>query len=487
MPDDRVERLRGIRTFPQLVKYLRDDLSWPIEAEDFDDLVFDWDPEDLGIDPHNAAKIEQIKQLRPLTDSQPWGIFFVKFEPKNLPIVALRRLLNSVVSKKRQTARHAEQRTWKLSDLLFISAYGEEHERHISFAHFSEPQSDKAHEPPSLRVLGWDGDDTDLALEHVAYTLESKLSWPSGKLDVDRWRQSWSDAFILRPREVVQTSQRLAERLAELAVAIRRKAQAILKLENDRGPLTQLYKAFQESLLHDLTSEDFADTYAQTVCYGLFSAAVAKTELGGGDVELAGTLITNPFLREILESFLHIGGRKGSIDFDELGVQEVVDLLSSPSTHLDSILRDFGNQTRQEDPVMHFYEVFLSKYDKKRKVQRGVFYTPQPVVSYIVRSVHELLQTEFGIEDGLASTITWGEMTKKHEGYKLLTELPRKPVRSDTRSCYRYSDFLVEVIDVIHRTLVESGRCTGRKILKSSHFGRNTCPRTFCLACTDTS
>ena len=95
---------------------------------------------------------------------------------------------------------------------------------------------------------------------------------------------------------------------------------------------------------------------------------------------------------------------------DELGLSDVTDLLQSPDTHMEAVLRDFGNRTRGEDPVVHFYELFLSEYDKQRKVQRGVFYTPQPVVSYIVRSVHELLQTEFGLEDGLASTVTWGEM-----------------------------------------------------------------------------
>ncbi len=75
-----------------------------------------------------------------------------------------------------------------------------------------------------------------------------------------------------------------------------------------------------------------------------------------------------------------------------------------------------ATRTRGEDPVIHFYEHFLAAYDKKLKVQRGVFYTPQPVVSYIVRSVHELLQTEFGLEDGLAATVTWGEMAQKQPG-----------------------------------------------------------------------
>ncbi|MDP2897030.1 MAG: type ISP restriction/modification enzyme [bacterium] len=82
---------------------------------------------------------------------------------------------------------------------------------------------------------------------------------------------------------------------------------------------------------------------------------------------------------------------------------------------MDAILWDFGNLTQQEDPVIHFYELFLAQYDKKKKIRRGVFYTPRPVVSYIVRSVDELLRTEFGLADGLADTATWGEMKRRFD------------------------------------------------------------------------
>ena len=83
---------------------------------------------------------------------------------------------------------------------------------------------------------------------------------------------------------------------------------------------------------------------------------------------------------------------------------------------MDAILTDFGRQTGSgmEDPIIHFYETFLEAYDSKQKVQRGVFYTPKPVVSFIIRSVDERLRTEFGLEDGLADTTTWGEMVKRN-------------------------------------------------------------------------
>src|SRR5215218_131858 len=100
--DNNLERLRSIKTFPSLVKYLRDELDWPIESDDVEDLSFDYEPEELGLDSKTAVKIKEIKQLRPFVTGQPWGIFFISFEPKRLPIVALRRILRSLVIKKRQ-------------------------------------------------------------------------------------------------------------------------------------------------------------------------------------------------------------------------------------------------------------------------------------------------------------------------------------------------------------------------------------------------
>ena len=133
-----VELLKSIRTFTSLVKYLQDKLDWPIESDDFDDLTFDYEPEELGIDIKTAVKIKEIKQLRPLSSKQPWGIFFINFEPKQLPIVVLRRILRSLVVKKRASANKSQQAAWQLHDLLFISSYGEAEHCDITFAHFIE-------------------------------------------------------------------------------------------------------------------------------------------------------------------------------------------------------------------------------------------------------------------------------------------------------------------------------------------------------------
>jgi len=458
MPTDHRAALADIKTFPQLIAYLRDEMGWPIARdsfEDVEDLFYDFTADELGIDPRTAAKITEIKRLRPLSSRQPWGIFFVKFEPKKLPVVALRRILSQVALKKRASANSAERTVWAADDLLFVSNYGEGEERQISFAHFSRAQD--GHDLPTLKVLGWDNRDTALHLDAVAKELTQHLAWPDAADDVEAWRKGWRGAFTLRHGEVVTTSKELSIRLARLAGDIRDRIKSALAIETDRGPLTKLMKAFQTSLVHDLDAEGFADMYAQTIAYGLLSARIADPHKKTVD-DFAGHMRTNPFLRELMETFLKVGGRRGKaggpgIDFDELGVSEVVQLLDD--VNMEAVVLDFGDRNPQEDPVIHFYELFLKEYDAKKRMQRGVFYTPRPVVTYIVRSVDELLRTEFGLEDGLADTTTWDEMAKRHKDLKIPEGTsPDQTFVQILDPATGTGTFLVEVIDVIHKTMV---------------------------------
>jgi hypothetical protein len=468
MTTDHRKALLGIKRFDQLIVYLRDELGWPISRDSFDDvddLFYDFSAEELGIDPKTAAKIQEIKRLRPLSAKQPWGIFFVKFEPKKLPVVVLRKILSQVALKRRESANSPERAAWSADDLLFISNYGEGDERQISFAHFS--QSSTLSDLPTLRVLGWNNLDTPLHLDAVAAELTQNLRWPDNDQDLNQWRQSWNRAFKLGHNEVINTAKVLSERLAELASSIRDRIKTTISIESENGSLTKLMKAFQSSLVHDLDVDGFADMYAQTIAYGLLSARITDPNKKTVD-DFTSHMKTSPFLRELLETFLHIGGRKGrtgsvGIDFDELGVGDVIQLLDN--SNMEAVILDFGDRNPQEDPVMHFFEGFLHAYDSKIRKDRGVFYTPQSVVSYIARSIHKLLQTELGLLDGLADTSTWGDMLIRIPNLqlpKLSDELNEDRFISTDEPFVQILDpatgtatFLVEVIDIIHKTLIK--------------------------------
>ena len=479
MSQNHREILASITDFDQLLAYLRDPMGWPIGTDTLEDLSFEYTADEIGVDAANAAKIQEITRLRPLVAGQPWGIFFVKFERKRLPVVALRRILGQLVFKKRAGANRADRPAWDLHDLLFISAFGEEEDRRICFAHFSEdPYKGNL---ATLKVLGWDADDTGLKLDHVANLLEEKLAWPEDENDPDAWREQWQTAFTLKHREVITTSKALAVKMAELARSIRMYILDALAIESEKGKLRGLLADFRRSLIHDLDEDGFADMYAQTITYGLLSARVSRQSDGlvaEDPILLAPE--TNPFLRELLETFLKLGGRSQKtnghvLDFDELGINEVIETLRK--TNMDAVLRDFGDKNPQEDPVIHFYELFLKEYDAKKRMARGVFYTPRPVVSYIVRSVDELLRTEFGLEHGLADTTSWGEMTRRNKDITIPEGVdPKQDFVQILDPATGTGTFLVEVIGHIHQTLRKQWE-SGKGALPAIR-GRKGDPRT---------
>jgi hypothetical protein len=467
--DPLIERLRSATSITSLVRYLHDELNWPVDLDAIDDAFYDYEPEELGIKPEHQVAIKTIKQLRPLTSGQPWGIFFVEFDKQRLPMVVLRRVLQGLSLRNREKDKGRQR--WHAQDLLFISSFGPASDREIALAHFTD-ESDKG-DLPTLRVLGWDGADTNLAVAGVANTMREHLRWPSDGDTVQgqqRWRQRWSSAFRLRYREAVTSAKDLALALAYLARAIRTRANEVLVVEGPSGPLTLLFQAFKANLMADLTHDRFADMYAQTITYGLFAARVSRSS-GGLVADDAALMIpsTNPFLQDLLQDFLAASGRsrvrgraRGTgIDFDELGVNAVVEQLRQAP--MDAVLVSFNNARPGDDPVIHFYEDFLTAYDKAMRIERGVFYTPKPVVQFIVRSVHEVLQNEFGIEDGLASTITWGEMLRRKPGLELPTGTAADSAFVQMLDpAVGTATFLVEVIDLIHRHMLAKWQKAGQ-------------------------
>lgn len=457
-------KFRSIRDFPELVEYLGDELDWPIETDDFEEMTFEYSAAELGLDEKTAPKFVEIRRLRPLDKDQPWGIFFIRFDDNKLPVVALRRLLSKLVLKKRSTSNSGDRASWHESDLLLISQTGNLGTQSISFAHFAA--NPEKTDLPILKVLGWDDDDTGLKIDYVIETLREKLIWPDDPTDSDAWRAQWRDAFTLKNREVIQSSKEMAERLGQLALAVRTRLREVLAIENNEGPIHKLMSVFKENLISDLDTDSFSDMYAQTIAYGLLSARIINPKANTADAAHTQIPITNPFLRDLMETFLNVGGRSHSggvgLDFDELGINEVVDLLDN--TNMEAVLRDFGDRNKKEDPVMHFFEGFLQEYDSKIRKDRGVFYTPQPVVSFIVRSVDEQLRTEFGLEDGLADTTTWGELAERTADLEIPEGTsPDQAFVQILDPATGTGTFPVEVIDLIYKTMAAKWQSQGKR------------------------
>jgi predicted helicase len=475
------ENLRQIASFKELITYLEKELDWPLQQYDFEDLTFEYTPEELGLCEEEIAKIRTIHQLRPIQDNQPWGIFFIEFDRKRLPVVALRRILNRLVIKQRASATNSTRASWEMSDLLFVSSFGAEERSQISFVHFSEDKEGEG--LPILRVLEWDTDNTVSRLNHVVGTLKRKLSWPDDPNDTISWRKNWSSAFKLRPREVITTSKLLAIRLADLARDIRENANAVLRSESDKGPWRVMMNSFQKALIHDLKEDDFADMIAQTITYGLLTASISKQDGLVPDSMVDMVPVTNPFLKNLLETFLMMGGRnrkKGKpntgIDFDELEINEVVQLLRN--ANMEAVKLDFGDRNPNEDPVIHFFELFLTEYDAEKRMKRGVFYTPRPVVSFIVRSVDEMLRTEFGLKYGLADTTTWGEMVERNKEIQIPKGTsPDQAFVQILDPATGTGTFLVEVINMIYDTLTNKWKDEGKKEQEIENLWNNYVPK----------
>lgn len=459
--------LANITNFQELIPFLRDELNWPIEEgssygpEYFDDITFEYDPAELGLKSEYTARIREIRQLRPLATGQPWGIFFISFEDKKLPVSVLKRVLGGLVVKKRQSADDEAHKGWRMHDLLFISGFGVSGERQLSFLHFSVDGEGAG--KPILRELGWDKMDPLLKRQYVYDQLKEFLTYPEDESDADAWRKQWASAFTTRYGEAISTAKQLTQILAELATRIRESANEVLEHENSSGPLTVILENFKQALFHHLTPDDFADMYAQTICYGLLVARISRESgaLVANDAALMAP-VTHPFLKELMETFLAVGNRKTDIDFNELGVNEVVETLRA--TNMDAVLRDFDNRNPDEDPVLHFYEHFLRDYDSIKREQRGVYYTPKPVVRFIVRSVDVILQQQYGLEDGLADTTTWGELAERKPEITIPEDVsPEEPFVQILDPAIGTGTFLVEVIELVNDRMKSKWRNGGKQ------------------------
>ena len=217
-------------------------------------------------------------------------------------------------------------------------------------------------------------------------------------------------AFFAADPPPIGSSGALAEQMAGKARMLRDGIEDILGEEGGSGPLHDLQIDYREVLIPDLSPAQFADLQAQTAVYGLFVARCLHNPAQAGPFtrQSATFVETTPFLRDVF------GNVAGPACHPKIAwiVDDLALLLHRAD--MEAVLADFGSRNRRDDPVVHFYEDFLAAYDPGLRKVRGVYYTPEPVVSYIVRSVDYLLRNRLDVKDGLAdkSTVTF----KTHTG-----------------------------------------------------------------------
>ena len=252
--------------------------------------------------------------------------------------------------------------------------------------------------------------------------------------------------FLTAGPVVVGDPAELARRMAGKTRLLRESIRRIL--EEDGGEpaaLGELLQSYREVLISDLGAEEFADLQAQTAAYGLFAARCFHDGRPEGFTRQSAVFArTTPFLRDLF-------GRVAGPAADPR-IAWVVDDLALLLAHADmaAILEDFGRRTKKEDPVVHFYEDFLAAYDPKLRELRGVYYTPEPVVSYIVRSADHLLRNKFGLAGGLADTAVIETETVDGEKF----ESPRVLILDPAAGT---GTFLREVVSLVRETVAGKG------------------------------
>jgi predicted helicase len=213
--------------------------------------------------------------------------------------------------------------------------------------------------------------------------------------------------FALTVTQSIKSPVKLAQMMAakaKLMADVIHKALDEDDANNTQSELKNQFNAFKTVLMHDINNAQFADIYAQTIAYGMFAARYHDPTLQNFSREEAARLIpqSNPFLRQLFRTVA--GYNLDDTDGKRLLwiVEELVQIFLAADVA--SIMSDFGKKTRQQDPVVHFYETFLAAYDPKLRKARGVWYTPEPVVNFIVRAVDDILKTKFNLPQGLGDT-----------------------------------------------------------------------------------
>ena len=272
--------------------------------------------------------------------------------------------------------------------------------------------------------------------------------------------------FCTHVSQTIRSPKRLAEMMAgkaRLLSDVIEKALTSDETQQQDSTLKDQMNAFRQILIHDIAPKSFADVYAQTIAYGMFAARLHDPTLPTFSRAEAAELIpkSNPFLRKL---FGYIAGP----DIDDR-IKWIVDSLVDIflACNVEEILKNYGKTTKTEDPIIHFYETFLSEYDPKLRKARGVWYTPAPVVNFIVRAVDDILKTEFNLQQGLADT-SKTKIKINQQGKTIEQEVHKVQILDPATGT---GTFLAEVIKQIHK------RFEGQQGIWSNYVDTHLLPR----------
>ncbi|MFA6111258.1 MAG: type ISP restriction/modification enzyme [Candidatus Latescibacterota bacterium] len=282
-------------------------------------------------------------------------------------------------------------------------------------------------------------------------------------------------SFATQGGQVIKSSSNLAKMMANKAKLLANVIELALNSDEEKqenSTLKDQMLAFKQILIHDITPKMFSDIYAQTIAYGMFAARLHDATLPTFTRQEAAELIpkSNPFLRKL---FGYIAGP----DIDQRILWIVDDLADIfRATDVAWLLRDFGKATKKTDPIVHFYETFLAEYDPKLRKSRGVWYTPEPVVNFIVRAVDDILKTEFGLSEGLADT-SKTEITLNTQVFDKRSSTGLKKTKKEVHKVQILDPaagtgtFLAEVVKHIHK------KFEGQQGIWSNYVDEHLIPR----------
>jgi type I restriction-modification system DNA methylase subunit len=386
-----LERLRSIKSFPQLVTYLRDELDWEFETEDVEDLTYEYSPAEFGLDSKSAAAIKAIKQLRPLVANQPWGIFYLDFAGQKLSVGALRGILRGLVAKKRASANQSEMRKWQVEDLLFICTSDDF--KNFNFAYFRGSQTSRA----LLSTFGWHHGDTHLRTL-AEYNLPA-LRFPSDTSNFQEWLTKWRAAF-----DVEKVTDEFFRRYNEVFTSVEQEIRPAVKDDREGRLFTQ--KLFNRLMFIYFIQKkgwlSFKDEPKNKYLRTLFNEAVAKKENFFSDrlywLFFRGMSVADMKLGKQTENELR--ERRGDVPPLNGGlfeIEDALDVLGAVSISNDAFARILDlferyNFTIEEstpldvqvavDPEMLgkvFEELVTGRHET------GSYYTPRPIVSFMCR------------------------------------------------------------------------------------------------------